>query len=455
MSKFHSTVSRRDFMKGLGLTGAGLGAASLVSTGFHDMDELLSMPGYRDTERKWWVEEIDYPKMFEFNEEYNRYDQRVPTIYGYTPLEFGQLQAQAKANTIENCKKAANGYSRRDLALKFGGRTASFVVNDVLNTPTWIKDNTMIMVMVQPEELGVAKWNGTPEENTRTLKNAARFYGVDLVTVTELDERFFYAHTGSAKIEFRDVEEYSEEPGLVIIPKKFRYAVSLAIRWATPITKVRVSPLGDASGRDSIDVLYTEVKPRLSEFLRYIGYNAIPSTPALDVPLSIAGGMAELTRTNRLVSPEFGPSFYMTTMITDFPMAPDKPIDIGLKEFCTTCMKCADACPSGALSFEKEPYWETKGEWNNKGHKAWFENSKNCMGFWLETNTLCGICFRECPFSKYDAANVHELIKITASKTSLFNGFFRSMDDFMGYGGQWDADEVWAKEWSPRAWYAK
>jgi hypothetical protein len=77
------------------------------------------------------------------------------------------------------------------------------------------------------------------------------------------------------------------------------------------------------------------------------------------------------------------------------------------------------------------------------------------MGFWLETNTLCGICFRECPFSKYDAANVHELIKITASKTSLFNGFFRSMDDFMGYGGQWDADEVWAKEWSPRAWYAK
>ena len=42
MSTFHSQVSRRDFMKGLGLTGAGLGAAGMINPVFHDLDEVLS-----------------------------------------------------------------------------------------------------------------------------------------------------------------------------------------------------------------------------------------------------------------------------------------------------------------------------------------------------------------------------------------------------------------------------
>jgi len=40
MSKFHSIVSRRQFMKGLGLTGAGIGAAALTAPMFHDLDEV-------------------------------------------------------------------------------------------------------------------------------------------------------------------------------------------------------------------------------------------------------------------------------------------------------------------------------------------------------------------------------------------------------------------------------
>ncbi len=40
MSKFHSTVSRRSFMKGLGLAGAGLGAASAAAPVFQDLDAL-------------------------------------------------------------------------------------------------------------------------------------------------------------------------------------------------------------------------------------------------------------------------------------------------------------------------------------------------------------------------------------------------------------------------------
>ncbi|MEL7562418.1 MAG: twin-arginine translocation signal domain-containing protein, partial [Dehalogenimonas sp.] len=36
MSRFHSVVSRREFMKAIGLLGAGIGGASLVTPVFHD-----------------------------------------------------------------------------------------------------------------------------------------------------------------------------------------------------------------------------------------------------------------------------------------------------------------------------------------------------------------------------------------------------------------------------------
>jgi anaerobic selenocysteine-containing dehydrogenase len=44
MSKFHTTVSRRNFMKGIGLGAAGLGAAAAATPVFHDMDELATAP---------------------------------------------------------------------------------------------------------------------------------------------------------------------------------------------------------------------------------------------------------------------------------------------------------------------------------------------------------------------------------------------------------------------------
>ena len=62
MSKFHSTVSRRDFMKGLGLAGAGLGAAVATTPVFHDLDELISSANDR-LNNPWWVKDVAKPPM--------------------------------------------------------------------------------------------------------------------------------------------------------------------------------------------------------------------------------------------------------------------------------------------------------------------------------------------------------------------------------------------------------
>jgi reductive dehalogenase len=155
-------------------------------------------------------------------------------------------------------------------------------------------------------------------------------------------------------------------------------------------------------------------------------------------------GLGELSRFNRLISPEFGPMVRVFKMLTDLPVATDKPINAGILEFCKHCKKCAEACPSGALSFETEPTWDIVGGFNNPGHKAWFDDAVKCMTYWREgAATNCGICFAVCPFAKKDQAWVHSWVKAGISTVPAMDGFFRSMDDAFGYGAQKDNEEWW------------
>jgi hypothetical protein len=57
------------------------------------------------------------------------------------------------------------------------------------------------------------------------------------------------------------------------------------------------------------------------------------------VPFAIEAGIGELSRLNKLVTPEFGPAVRLCKVFTDLPMACDTPIDFGL-EFCKKCKKC-------------------------------------------------------------------------------------------------------------------
>ena len=132
-------------------------------------------------------------------------------------------------------------------------------------------------------------------------------------------------------------------------------------------------------------------------------------------------------------------------ILTDLPVAIDQPIDAGIMDFCKRCKKCAEACPSESLSFEDEPTWEVQGDWNNPGHKAYFENAVTCLTYWREeVGTNCGICFAVCPFTKKDKAWIHEWVKAGASVAPVLDGFFRSMDDAFGYGTEESSEEWWS-----------
>ena len=85
MSKFHSTVSRRTFMKGLGLAGAGLGAAAAAGPVFHDLDELAASPTSL-VKHPWYVKErelMDPTTEVDWNL-MERYDRRYIAMTNHT-----------------------------------------------------------------------------------------------------------------------------------------------------------------------------------------------------------------------------------------------------------------------------------------------------------------------------------------------------------------------------------
>ena len=189
------------------------------------------------------------------------------------------------------------------------------------------------------------------------------------------------------------------------------------------------------------------VQAELQDFLRGLGDHGLgeSSTNALGIApaFGVMAGLGELSRLNRLVTPEFGPMARVFKMVTNLPVATDKPINAGIMEFCSHCKKCAEACPSGALSLDDQPSWDTKGPWNNPGHKAYFEDSVKCMTYWKDAGTNCGICFAVCPFAKDDKAWIHEWVKASIAAAPVTDGFIRSMDDAFGYGAQKDPKEWW------------
>jgi reductive dehalogenase len=162
----------------------------------------------------------------------------------------------------------------------------------------------------------------------------------------------------------------------------------------------------------------------------------------------VMAGLGELSRLNRVITPEYGPVVRIFKVVTDLPLAPSKPIDAGIWEFCKTCKKCSETCPTQTLS-TGDPSWEIKGAWNNPGVKAFYEDAPKCLTYWRTSGGSCIICFVVCPFTKQDKSFMHAFIQRTIANTTTFNSTLRKMDDIFGYGELKEPGSWWDLELSP------
>lgn len=433
-------MNRRDFFKaGLGGTGLAVGGGLASSAGKSSSSSGRSIYGH-----PWWVKQLEKPKLAVDDKVYSRFNSSN-SVFGSFARYYGmenmrELRKRSRERTKKYFQERRPGYRLEDRALADAAWVISRLGGLNRGTRSWTSKS-----VITPERRGVEKYKGTPEEAARLIKAAARYFGAATVGITNLDRRHIHSQERGKEIVFEPVEEPYGENGKLVIPDKCKYAIALSVQMS--LDNIQCSPTAISSAGSSMGYSRCEfLVAGLAEFIRGLGYVAIPSVNDLgsSVAIGVDAGLGELGRTNRVITPEFGPMVRLAKVLTDIPLAIDKPIDFGLLEFCKVCKRCAEACPSKCLSFDNEPSFEVKGEWNNPGHQAWFENSPQCLAYWQESTSGCSICLAVCPWSKKDKTVIHEIVKASSAKIPALDAFYTSMDEAFGYGRQKSAERWWS-----------
>lgn len=235
---------------------------------------------------------------------------------------------------------------------------------------------------VNPEQYPVSD----PAEMSERIKQVVRFYGADLVGICELEQRWVYSHY---------FEGETTAYGVLDIPYKYAIVLGIKMDWK----RINQSPGFEASAAAALGYSrMAEVASSLAEYIRGLGYPAVPSgnDTAQSIPLAIDAGLGELGRLGLLVTPEFGPQQRICKVFTDLPLQPDQPIDFGIQKLCEGCNMCAHACPARAIKFGERTIEPTSIS-NRTGILRWPVDVAKCYLFWQENGTDCSNCIAVCP----------------------------------------------------------
>ena len=367
----------------------------------------------------------------------SRFDHKN-TMFSRACWEKENMAKKQTQNTIAQAKmkKGLPGFTQADFALKSG---------------SWHIAHTYGMSGRSIGNSGLYNWNSqdsesksffsdrkvelNPAEASKKVKHAAKLFGADLVGTCKLNHSWLYS-----KI-------YEHETGKSIdvdslISDNFGYAIALAIEMDYEVIKTSPTALGDAT----VGVGYSYmpvVASMVAKYIRGLGYKAIPmgNDTALSVPIAVDAGLGELGRNGLLITPQFGPRIRLCKVITDLPLEPDDPIDLGVQKFCEDCKKCSKECPSKAITSGERMEWADEIS-SGRGLMKWPIDPKKCYNFWLSNGVPCGNCITSCPFNKPNTS-IHSLAKWSTKNLPFFNKFLIWLDDVMGYGTNLNPDDYW------------
>lgn len=273
-----------------------------------------------------------------------------------------------------------------------------------------------------------------PAEMTRIVKKAAIYMGASSVGICKVDRRWIYSHRFDPRT--------GGHSAIDDIPDTIKYAIVMLHEM--DYTLMRTAPAyGENAGTGRGYSMMAFMASSVAHFIRDLGYTAIPSgnDTALSIPMAVDAGLGELGRHGILIAPRFGPRVRISKVLTDLPLIPDKPVEIGVREMCQVCRKCAEACPGQAISFD-EPTTEGATISNSQGIYKWYINPEKCFQFWVRNKGDCANCIRVCVFNKPDTL-FHRFVRWHVKNLPRFDSFYLWMDDVFGYGKRMKMGEIW------------
>lgn len=371
----------------------------------------------------------------------------------------GKYYSQGMKDQIN---RRARGYAREDWAFISASTATLNQIDFDYHTPnkgtsSWEPIKRIHVEGTLPEGTDLPPYESEPVKNTRLMKHISHRFGASDTGVCLLDRRWVFSEyydmptKKSYPIRFSDeagFEGYTKptvlEDKTQVIPKEMKYVMVFVYEMHDEEIEVAGQFVHNSETSRVYGVIANHTLA-VAEFIRSLGYNAIPSSncTAQSVPLAIDAGLGESSRMGKLIHPVYGPRVRLGKIFTDLPLVPDEPIEFGVQAFCEICNQCAKRCPAKAITTGEKSY-EPFGDYANRGIYMWPFNHEKCKDWWHRVGNNCGRCMAACPFNKPDTEEFRQM-KRTICERPEQNEEILKEDIEKGYGKATHAEDYWNK----------
>jgi reductive dehalogenase len=243
---------------------------------------------------------------------------------------------------------------------------------------------------VNPDRIEVTD----PQAVTRHLKRVARFFGADVVGITAIHPSMIYSGNRAP-----DDGTGSQEGGGPPAPPtemaaKYPFAICLCTAWDYNLIQAHRHHIGDHAyhfSQAKLQLVYANV----AAYIRELGYEVVQNR-VQPMPAALAGGVGELGRNGMLITEKFGARVHLgDPLLTNLPLIADRPIDIGVEDFCKVCRKCATTCPTNSISMEDKVVHN-----GVEKYKINWETCYRLRAYVLDFWEVCLTCVTVCPYTK-------------------------------------------------------
>jgi len=234
-----------------------------------------------------------------------------------------------------------------------------------------------------------------PAAMTRHIKTVAHYMGADVIGIAKAHPSFLYA--GSRYVQDGTAEDAYQQETPEELVRRFPYVIQMTTAWDYNKLQAHRHHIGDAAYHVS-QMKGVLILKAMEGYIKELGYTALRGVVTPQAA-GVAGGIGELGRNGLVINKKFGARIHMPDpILTDLPLVPDAPVDIGVEDFCKICRKCANTCPTNSIPF---------------GDKVVFNGIEKYKINWLTCYKLrpyvheywgsCLTCAAVCPFSKPEA----------------------------------------------------
>ncbi|MCW8329144.1 reductive dehalogenase [Photobacterium sp. SDRW27] len=323
---------------------------------------------------------------------------------------------------------------------------------------------------------------GSEKEASDAIRSAARLYGAVRCGIARRDKRWDYdpiydagvttemmdmmAKEGIGKIRDQKVlagamkdamEHYKVQDRELSWEHDFPFEPKTVIVMAVPMDYDNVAAAPTRTSCATVGDGYTKMATlasSIAKFIKGLGFQAVACGNDLgnSVAYGIAAGLGEGGRNNQLLVPGYGPRVRLCKVYTDFDFVQyDVPHSWGITEFCKSCKKCGEACPSGAIDMADDTHFYFEGEhseqpgysWSNhEGIKKFHTDAKKCFDYWLESDTDCAACTASCTFNEPDYWHHWFIMAINPYTPRLIHSLMAELHPAFGYGSTQNPEKV-------------